>query len=520
MNTIKPKQTQTQIEQVGFNFLSKFIAIDSMSDSHSQTHPSTKGQEIMAQALVDTYHALGIKSEILHGSVIAQIRGKGRGLSAKPIVLSTHLDTAKGTKPLRQLNILRNWDGLQNVPYTHNKTLECNVKNFPSLKAFVNQDIIFGNGLHPFGLDDKLGLAESLTLAWLLIQNQDNTQLSYPTIFFLHRPDEEINSQKFVGEIAKYLKARGVEYGFTIDGMSPFEINPESLYAGMLSIDCPKRLTHKILKGYVLDVEIQGIVSHTFNAHEERLTPAIVFLCQTLNQVMISQIDILNLTLCGLKDLSYKMKIYFEKKKDLDAFVLGLQQSIIPHQKYGAGLSYQIQHINQSEMVDESINQLVFWLCALLPKIRLSKNAIGNQGFVNPIKIDTSKAKNNQLWIQVGYFEKEKLVGQVMFLIQEVLRHNFSFTYKPLFDNIKSHLHKCPKLINIPKQSAINLGFDPDVIPMRYSNGADQFLENGVILGNLGTGYFGAECPKELTSFQMLAKHSCWLFDICQRFKD
>jgi len=517
MNVILPKQAKAQIEQVGFKLLSKFIAIDSVSDNQSQTHPSTPQQIHMAQALVDTYKSLGIDAEILYGSVVAKIHGKGLGLAAKPILLSTHLDTAKGTKPLSQLNILRNWDGVQNVPYTDSKTFECNIKNFPSLKNFVNQDIIFGNGLHPFGLDDKLGLAESFTLAWLLTTHQDNPKLSYPTIYFLHRPDEEINSQKFVPELAQYLRAQGVEYGFTIDGMYPFEINTESLNAGMLSISCPKKLEKKLLKGYMLNAKIQGIVSHTFNAHEEKLTPAIVFLCQAINQAKPKQIKVLDLVPAGLKDLSYQLKIFFEDQTEMNRFTQALKQSILAYQSYGADFSYSSQDYNQLCMVDESINPLFFWMCKILPQIQLSRNSKGNQGFVNPIKMDTTKPNTNQLWLQIGDFERVSLVRQALWLIKDTLQHNFSFSYKPLFDNIKPYLQRCPKLITIPRQSAISLGFQPGVMPMRYSNGTDVFLENGLVLGNLGTGYFGAECPKEITSLQMLANHSCWLFDICQR---
>ncbi len=518
MDLIKPKQTESQIEQVGFHFLSKFVSIDSMSDSLSQQHPSTQQQLYMAQVLVDTYQELGIKADIVHGSVIAKIKGKGKGLSTKPIMLSTHLDTAKGTKPISSLNILKNWDGIKNIPYTHNKQFECNVINFPSLKDFVGQDVIFGNGVHPFGLDDKLGLAESFTLAWLLQQNQDNPQLSYPTIFFLHRPDEEINSQKFVPDIVRYLKNQGVGYGFTIDGMAPFEINPESLNASMLSVGSPKIPIQKQLKGYVLDVEIQGVVCHTFNAHEEKLTPAIIFLCETIRQLRLQDINILELVPCGLKELSYKMKIFFENKSEMSDFIETLKQKVLPYEKYGAALSYQNQSVYQTLTIDKGLNSLIYWLCDLLPKIRLSRDSIGIQGFTNPLRIDTNKLNVNQLLLQVGHFEKRKLVDQIMFLIQETLKYNFSFSYKPLFDNIKSHIQKHSKLlIDIPVQSAISLGFQPKIIPMRYSNGTDVFLEQGLVIGNLGTGYFGAECPKEITSIQMLARHICWLFNICQR---
>ena len=44
----------------------------------------------------------------------------------------------------------------------------------------------------------------------------------------------------------------------------------------------------------------------------------------------------------------------------------------------------------------------------------------------------------------------------------------------------------------------------------------DPFLDRGVAVANLGTGYFAPESEKELTSLQMLSGHARWLVALVQ----
>ena len=43
------------------------------------------------------------------------------------------------------------------------------------------------------------------------------------------------------------------------------------------------------------------------------------------------------------------------------------------------------------------------------------------------------------------------------------------------------------------------------------------FLDQGVYVANLGTGYFAPESEKEFTSMQLLAEHALWLVALVQR---
>ena len=55
------------------------------------------------------------------------------------------------------------------------------------------------------------------------------------------------------------------------------------------------------------------------------------------------------------------------------------------------------------------------------------------------------------------------------------------------------------------------------MLPIRGGTGVDPFLDAGVAVANLGTGYFAPESEKELTSMEMLADHAKWLVALVQQ---
>ena len=58
---------------------------------------------------------------------------------------------------------------------------------------------------------------------------------------------------------------------------------------------------------------------------------------------------------------------------------------------------------------------------------------------------------------------------------------------------------------------------DVRILPIRGGTGVDPFLDKGVAVANLGTGYFAPESEKELTSLQNLAGHARWLVALVQQ---
>ena len=65
--------------------------------------------------------------------------------------------------------------------------------------------------------------------------------------------------------------------------------------------------------------------------------------------------------------------------------------------------------------------------------------------------------------------------------------------------------------------AAADVGVEALVFPIRGGTGVDPFLDVGIPIANLGTGYFAPESEKELTSLQKMAGHARWLFALVQR---
>jgi hypothetical protein len=72
-------------------------------------------------------------------------------------------------------------------------------------------------------------------------------------------------------------------------------------------------------------------------------------------------------------------------------------------------------------------------------------------------------------------------------------------------------------LVSWAQEAGEAVGHEVPVLPIRGGTGVDPFLDAGVAVANLGTGYFAPESEKELTSMEMLAGHARWLVALVQQ---
>ena len=91
-----------------------------------------------------------------------------------------------------------------------------------------------------------------------------------------------------------------------------------------------------------------------------------------------------------------------------------------------------------------------------------------------------------------------------------------SFEWSRQYDNMAHRLASAPELITWACQGAEQLGLKAKVMPIRGGTGADPFLDQGVMVANLGTGYFSPESEKELTSIEFMIQHALWLLSLLQ----
>ncbi len=273
MSCRQPHTPDADIAARALQHLQTVVAIDSQSDEASTTIPTTEGQRVLAEALAAFYAARGAtihRDE--NANVIAAFPGRGAKRDAPPVAFLIHMDTARGTQALPALHVQPAWNGAR-VPYPKNATIQVDLATYPAAADFAGQDLVFGDGECPFGLDDKLGLTHLMTLVTLLAEAPD---VEHPPLFIIGRPDEEVGRDQAVVGLAAWLAARGVRHAYTVDGILPFEINVENFNAAGARVTFPDG--EVTVGGTDLVARIGGVNTHgaTAAAEGHRAGPRLV----------------------------------------------------------------------------------------------------------------------------------------------------------------------------------------------------------------------------------------------------
>ena len=103
---------------------------------------------------------------------------------------------------------------------------------------------------------------------------------------------------------------------------------------------------------------------------------------------------------------------------------------------------------------------------------------------------------------------------QLITWAKEIPNELKNFQWHHQYQNMESQLQQAPELITWAQQAAQHINKESKVLPIRGGTGIDPFLEEGILLANLGTGYFAPESEKECTSIDMMVAHALWLAEL------
>lgn len=198
-------------EDVLHRFL-RYVQIDTQSDPHSKTTPSTEKQKNLGQLLVRELQEMGIKDAELDefGYVYATLTANTEK-NVPTICYCSHMDTSPdmsgtGVKPI----VHKNYQGGEIVlPDDPSQVLR--PSEHPDLKAQVGHDVITASGTTLLGADNKAGVAEIMTAVAYLLEHDE---IKHGDIRILFTPDEEIGKGAEKVDIQK-LNASA---GYTVDG--------------------------------------------------------------------------------------------------------------------------------------------------------------------------------------------------------------------------------------------------------------------------------------------------------------
>ncbi len=190
----------------------RYVQIDTQSDPHSLSSPSTDKQKNLSALLASELIQMGVQDveTDAFGYVYATIPAN-IDRPAPVICFCSHVDTApdcSGTnvKPFMH----KNYQGTD-IILPDDTSQVINTKDHPYLAKQIGKDIITASGLTLLGADDKSGVAIIMDMAHYLLQHPE---VPHGTIKILFTPDEEVGR----GTDHVDLKKIGADFAYTLDG--------------------------------------------------------------------------------------------------------------------------------------------------------------------------------------------------------------------------------------------------------------------------------------------------------------
>ncbi len=207
-----------------------YVVIDTQSSDESNTCPSTPGQLILANKLVEELKSIGLEEVSIddNGYVMATLPAN-TDKEVPTIGFLAHLDTAtdftgNGVNPL----LHENYDG-NDIVLNEDLRIVLSPKDFPNLKNYIGHHLITTDGTTLLGADNKAGIAEIMTAMAYLVQHPE---IKHGKIRVAFTPDEEIGRGPHKFDVDTFAAT----YAYTVDGGPIGELQYESFSAAAAKI--------------------------------------------------------------------------------------------------------------------------------------------------------------------------------------------------------------------------------------------------------------------------------------------
>lgn len=229
----------------------RYVAYPTTSDEHTETVPSTPGQKVFAQALVQELTELGLKDVLLdeYGRVYGHLPATPGREREKVFGLIAHMDTSPDASGQQICPRMVEYTG-GDIVLNEEKHILMREEDFPALKNYVNQTLIVTDGTTLLGADDKAGVSEVVSAMEYLIAHPE---IPHGPLAVAFTPDEEIGCGADHFDFARF----GADYAYTVDGGALGEVEYENFNAANAGIKVHGRNIHpgsakNIMKNAVL----------------------------------------------------------------------------------------------------------------------------------------------------------------------------------------------------------------------------------------------------------------------------
>lgn len=236
---------------------SSYIAYATTSDENSETYPSTPGQLVFGDFLVEELKHIGL-SEVQkdqYGYVTATLPANCD--KVLPVVgFIAHFDTAPDMPGISAPRIIENYDG-KDITLDAETGTALTLTDFPELADYTGQTLLVTDGKTLLGADDKAGIAEIVSAMEYLLAHPE---IKHGKIRVAFTPDEEIGK----GVIHFDVKGFGCDFAYTMDGGAIGELEYENFNAASATIKVQGRNIHPgYAKGKMVNAQL---IAMEFNA--------------------------------------------------------------------------------------------------------------------------------------------------------------------------------------------------------------------------------------------------------------
>jgi len=217
----------------------RYVQIDTQSDPHSESFPSTAKQRDLSNLLVVELQEIGIIDAHLdeHGYVYATIPSNSEKTNIPVICFCSHVDTSPDVTGANVQPIVHeNWNGTD-IVLPDDETQILRISELNDLGNQIGHDIVTASGTTLLGADNKAGVAEIIAAAEYLMSN---SEVKHGTIKILFTPDEEVGRGTEKVDLVKL----GADYGYTVDGESVGTLEDETFSADGVKITIYGVSTH------------------------------------------------------------------------------------------------------------------------------------------------------------------------------------------------------------------------------------------------------------------------------------